>query len=165
MAVCTKCGNSKYLKTDGMCGEASDCAGATFPKADTSGGNKCVLCGDEAAGVAGCNTCTYDSGTKKVTCTKCSTNYLKTVAGTTTCVADCGPGFFKNDKDGESSNLKVCSPCVANCLTRADVTAEKCTSCTADTHFLVVVADRAGKCVSCGDTNAASPTAPNALCF
>ncbi|ESU43134.1 Variant-specific surface protein, partial [Giardia duodenalis] len=161
VAVCTKCQGTNYLKSDGTaCGEkTSTCASdnTEFAKEDAANGNKCVSCGEQTDGVEGCNTCTYDSGTKKVTCTKCTSNYLKTVDGATTCVTDCGPGFFKNDKGGASTNLKVCSPCAANCLTCADGTAEKCTSCTAGTHFLVVVADGAGKCVSCGDTNAGVP--------
>ncbi|ESU40876.1 Branched-chain amino acid aminotransferase/4-amino-4-deoxychorismate lyase, partial [Giardia duodenalis] len=57
VAVCTKCRNSKYLKTDGTCGEASDCTGTTFPKADNNAGNKCVLCGDETDGIADCQEC------------------------------------------------------------------------------------------------------------
>ena len=49
MAVCTKCGNSKYLK-DGTCGESSDCTGTTFPKTDNNAGNKCASCSDSTNG-------------------------------------------------------------------------------------------------------------------
>ena len=165
IATCTKCVSPKYLKA-GACIDSCASDNTEFAKKDVTNGNKCVSCGDAQDAVDGCNTCNYDSGTKKVTCTKCTSNYLKTVDGATTCVTDCGPGFFKNDKGGASTNLKVCSPCAANCLTCADGTAEKCTSCTAGTHFLVVVADGAGKCVSCGDetsgvSNCAKCTLPS----
>ncbi|ESU39999.1 Variant-specific surface protein, partial [Giardia duodenalis] len=156
-ATCTKCVSPKYLKA-GACIDSCASDNTEFAKEDSVNGNKCVSCGEQTDGVEGCNTCTYDSVTKKVICTKCSgSNYLKTVAGTTTCVADCGTGFFKNDNGGESSNLKVCSPCAANCLTCADGTAEKCTSCTAGTHFLLVATGSQGKCVSCGDATSGVP--------
>ena len=163
-AICTKCTSPKYLKNDAgatTCIDESNCVTTQnqfFKIADLENGNKCVSCGDTQGAVDGCDTCTYDSSAKKVTCTKCSTNYLKTVDGATTCEADCGAGFFNNNKGGDSSNLKVCSPCAVNCLTCTDGTADKCKSCTAGTHFLVAVADGTqGKCVSCGDTDAGVP--------
>ncbi|ESU45603.1 Variant-specific surface protein [Giardia duodenalis] len=164
-ATCTACETTtpKYLKKadDGTttCILADACTvnqNKFFKVEDPI--KKCVSCGDAQDAVDGCDTCTYASGTKKVTCTKCSTNYLKTAAdGATTCEADCGTGFFNNDKGGASTNLKVCSPCAANCLTCADGTAEKCTSCTADTYFLLAATGSQGKCVSCGDTTSGVP--------
>ena len=157
VARCTKCITAKYLSTDGTC-IASCTQDVQFSTEDDENGKRCFLCSDATnKGVTGCAKCTYTSPNANAICTECTSDYLKTVDGATTCVTDCGTGFFKNDNGGESSNLKVCSPCAANCLTCADGTAEKCTSCTAGTHFLVVVADRAGKCVSCGDTDAGVP--------
>ena len=103
--------------------------------------------------------CSYDSANARLKCTKCDADkYLKTTAdGATTCVADCGTGFFNNYKGGASNSLKVCSPCAANCLTCADGTADKCKSCTADTHFLVAATGSQGKCVSCGDATSGVP--------
>ncbi|ESU40136.1 Variant-specific surface protein [Giardia duodenalis] len=156
-ATCTKCITAKYLSTDGTC-VASCTQDVQFSTEDDENGKRCFLCSDATnKGVTGCAKCTYTSPNANATCTECTSDYLKTVDGATTCVTDCGPGFFKNDKGGASTNLKVCSPCAANCLTCADGTAEKCTSCTAGTHFLVVVADGAGKCVSCGDATSGVP--------
>ena len=112
-AKCTKCQGTDYLKSDGTaCGEkTSTCVSDTeFAKEDAANGNKCVSCGDEAAGVAGCNTCTYDSGTKKVACTECTDKYLKTVDGATTCVEKtaCKDDYFPVD---DSSNGNKCVSC------------------------------------------------------
>ena len=112
-AKCTKCGNSKYLKTDGTCGEASDCASNTeFAKIDAVNGNKCVSCSDKAAGVADCKTCTAPTEpTNKPTCTECSgDNYLKTVGGVTTCVTkgDCNGAYFPNDNVASKKQCILC---------------------------------------------------------
>ena len=166
VARCTKCITAKYLSTDGTC-IASCTQDVQFSTEDDENGKRCFLCSDATnKGVTGCAKCTYTSPNANAICTECTSDYLKTVDGATTCVADCGPGFFKNDKGGASNSLKVCSPCAANCLTCADGTAEKCTSCTAGTHFLVVVAGSQGKCLSCGDEtsgvpNCAKCTAPS----
>ncbi|ESU40714.1 Variant-specific surface protein, partial [Giardia duodenalis] len=113
-AKCTKCGNSKYLKSDGSgcVDNASRCASGTeFAKEDAANGNKCVSCGDQTDGVAGCNTCTYDSSTKKVTCTECTDKYLKAVDGTTTCVTkgDCNGGYFPNDSVDSKKQCILCN--------------------------------------------------------
>ena len=156
-ATCTKCITAKYLSTTGTC-VARCTQDVQFSTEDDENGKRCFLCSDATnKGVTGCAKCTYTSLNATATCTECTSDYLKTVDGATTCVTDCGPGFFKNDKGGASNSLKVCSPCAANCLTCADKTADKCTSCTAGTHFLLVVADGAGKCVSCGNTDAGIP--------
>ena len=112
-AKCTKCQGTDYLKSDGTaCGEkTSTCVSDTeFAKEDAANGNKCVSCGDEAAGVAGCNTCTYDSGTKKVACTECTDKYLKTVDGTTMCVAKdaCKDDYFPEE---DNTNGNKCLSC------------------------------------------------------
>ncbi|ESU40811.1 Variant-specific surface protein, partial [Giardia duodenalis] len=85
VAVCTKCRNSKYLKTDGTCGEASDCTGTTFPKADNNAGNKCVLCGDETDGIADCQECSKPENALK--CLTCATDTNKPNASGTKCIA------------------------------------------------------------------------------
>ncbi|ESU40171.1 Variant-specific surface protein, partial [Giardia duodenalis] len=113
-AKCTKCGNSKYLKSDGSgcVDDASRCTPSTeFAKEDAANGNKCVSCGDQTDGVAGCNTCTYDSSTKKVTCTECTDKYLKAVDGTTTCVTkgDCNGGYFPNDSVDSKKQCILCN--------------------------------------------------------
>ncbi|ESU41243.1 Variant-specific surface protein, partial [Giardia duodenalis] len=157
VARCTKCITAKYLSTTGTC-VASCTQDVQFSTEDDENGKRCFLCSDATnKGVTGCAKCTYTSPNANATCTECTSDYLKTVDGATTCVTDCGPGFFKNDKGGDSSNLKLCSPCAANCLTCADGTAEKCKSCTAGTHFLVVVAGSQGKCLSCGDATSGVP--------
>ena len=161
-AKCTKCGNSKDLKVSGDttdCLEnAAACGTGYAAKKDSKNGNRCVSCKDQTEGVTDCETCEYNTGASKIKCTKCTDpKYLKTVSGVTTCETNCGEGYFKKDNGGASNSLKVCSPCAANCLTCMNEAADKCKSCTADTHFLVVVADGAGKCVSCGDETSGVP--------
>ncbi|ESU40073.1 Variant-specific surface protein [Giardia duodenalis] len=115
-ATCTKCASPKYLKADGTecLTDATKCTTpAEFGKADSSAGNKCVSCGDEAAGVAGCAECTAPTEpTNKPTCTKCSgDNYLKTVDGTTTCVTkgDCNGAYFPNDSVDSKKQCILCN--------------------------------------------------------
>ena len=179
-ATCTKCGNNKYLKVDrtACLDNANGCTANTeFGKADSSAGNKCVLCGDEAAGVAGCNTCTYDSSTKKATCTKCTDKYLKTVDGTTTCVikGDCNGAYFPNDSvdskkqcilcnkattggiDGctecallsspSTAVLITCSACVSGKKPNTD--GSQCIACDIDG---CARCNEASKCSQCGDS-------------
>ncbi|ESU39990.1 Variant-specific surface protein [Giardia duodenalis] len=156
-ATCTKCITAKYLSTDGTC-VASCTQDVQFSTEDDENGKRCFLCSDATnKGVTGCAKCTYTSPNANATCTECTSDYLKTVDRATTCVTDCGPGFFKNDKGGASNSLKVCSPCAVNCLTCTDGTADKCTSCTAGTHFLLVATGSQGKCVSCGDATSGVP--------
>ncbi|ESU44178.1 Variant-specific surface protein, partial [Giardia duodenalis] len=151
VAVCTKCGNSKYLKTDGTCGESSDCTGTTFPKVDTSAGNKCLLCGDATnGGIANCQECTTSSST--VTCTTCTGTNKPNTAGTAciacniancascdkenvctkcsgkklsplrdACLTDCPAGTY------DSNN--VCTPCHTSCSSCSDAAESSCTAC------------------------------------
>ncbi|ESU40084.1 Variant-specific surface protein, partial [Giardia duodenalis] len=163
-AKCTKCGNSKYLKVSGETTEcvenAAACSNGYAGKEDSKNGNKCLACTDQSnGGTTDCATCEYNTATSKIKCTKCTdSNYLKTAAdGTTTCVTECGNGYFKKDNGGSDGQIKVCSPCAANCLACADETADKCTSCTADTYFLLAATGSQGKCVSCGDTTSGVP--------
>ena len=86
LVTCTKCGNSKYLKTaaDGTitCVEKTACKGGFFPVDDSSKGNKCVSCGDETGvtdasnakwnGVANCTKCTQPSTAGTATCEECA---------------------------------------------------------------------------------------------
>ncbi|ESU40190.1 Variant-specific surface protein [Giardia duodenalis] len=128
-ATCTKCGNNKYLKVDGTAclDSANGCTANTeFGKADSSAGNKCISCGDETAGVAGCAECTAPTEpTNKPTCTKCSgDNYLKTVDGTTTCVTkgDCNGGYFPNDSVDSKKQCILCGTVANNGI-------DGCTEC------------------------------------
>ena len=126
-ATCTKCGSNKYLKVDGTecLADANACTTPVeFGKEDNNAGNKCISCGDEAAGVAGCNTCTYDSSTKTATCTKCTDKYLKTVDGTTTCVikGDCNGGYFPNDNVASKKQCILCGTVANNGI-------DSCTEC------------------------------------
>ncbi|ESU40111.1 Variant-specific surface protein, partial [Giardia duodenalis] len=125
VAVCTKCGNNKYLK-DGTCGEASECTGTTFPKPDTSAGNKCLLCGDATnGGIDGCTTCTPKAAaglaeTPSVMCSACTTPTKKPNADGTACVAcsiaDCANCNEENVCEMCTSNKKL-SPLKDACLT------------------------------------------------
>ena len=92
-ATCTKCASPKYLKADGTCGEASECTGTTFPKADKNAGNKCVACSTAAdGGIDDCTECTpipqaSRAGTVAITCSKCGTK--KVSPDKSSCVATC----------------------------------------------------------------------------
>ena len=79
-------------------------------------------------------------------CTQCNTpdpaqdtNTAKAATCTT-----CEDGFFVDSSKG-------CTACPENCLTCTDGIANKCTSCTAETHFLAATTGQEGKCISCGD--------------
>ncbi|ESU40453.1 Variant-specific surface protein, partial [Giardia duodenalis] len=103
------------------------------------------------------------------------------VSGVTTCVTDCGEGYFKHT--ATDSSLKTCQSCsgenagltpaaagVAGCAActydSAKVTCTKCEtgkylksdgtcadSCTANTEFVKNDPTNGNKCVSCSDNN------------
>ncbi|ESU43090.1 Variant-specific surface protein, partial [Giardia duodenalis] len=151
VAVCTKCGNSKYLKTDGTCGEASECTGTTFPKADTSAGNKCVSCGDQTDGITDCQTCSNAENTLK--CSVCNNNKKPNTTGTACVVcniANCANCDKENvcaacDSSKKLSPLKdacltacpagtydsqgVCTLCHTSCSSCSDAASTSCTAC------------------------------------
>ena len=80
-ATCTKCASPKYLKSDGTCGESSDCtSGTEFPKEDTNDGNRCVSCGDQTDGITDCKTCSNAENTLK--CSACNNDKKPNTAGT-----------------------------------------------------------------------------------
>ncbi|KWX12600.1 Variant-specific surface protein [Giardia duodenalis assemblage B] len=109
-AECTKCVENKYLTTAGACGEGCT-EGTQFSTETAENGKKCFDCRDATNGVDGCEKCTAPGEpTNKPTCTKCSTKYLKTVDGATTCVAkgDCKDDFFPVD---DSTNGHRCVSC------------------------------------------------------
>ncbi|ESU40180.1 Variant-specific surface protein [Giardia duodenalis] len=87
VAVCTKCGSNKYLKSDGSgCVESSGCTSDTeFPKEDTNNGNRCVSCGDQTDGIADCQECSKSGET--VTCSACTLDTKKPNADGTKCFA------------------------------------------------------------------------------
>ena len=141
-AACTKCDQTKYLK-EGVCVDSTECTGATFPKANTGAGNRCVPCGDEAAGVADCKTCSKTETTLKcLTCSdpkKPSTDGTKcvtcAVTNCATCSADnicevCTDGYRKNGNTCEkctpenckacTNDAKICTECVAGYAPSAD---------------------------------------------
>ncbi|ESU40101.1 Variant-specific surface protein [Giardia duodenalis] len=161
-AVCTKCDTTKYLKKadDGTttCEEKAQCDTGTNKFVaidDSANGNKCVSCGDSSqGGVAGCDTCGYDAQSKKIRCTKCTSNYLKTAADrTTTCEADCGDGYFGHTDDNQK---KTCQSCATASGLNPSVTGiEGCTSCTYTSSTL--------KCTACGEGK--KPNKEGTECF
>ncbi|ESU41591.1 Variant-specific surface protein, partial [Giardia duodenalis] len=144
-ATCTECQTDKYLKTETTgatsCVASNECTGGFFPMTDTADSNKkkCLACSDGTNGIANCAECTAPAqGKTKPTCTKCSgDNYLKTVDGTTTCVAKdaCKDDFFPVD---DSTNGHKCVSCgdeaagVPNCVKctlSSGVTKPTCSEC------------------------------------
>ena len=80
LVTCTKCGNSKYLKTaaDGTitCVAKVDCKNDFFPKEDNSNGHKCLSCSDATSGVPNCAKCTAPSQEgQKPACSECTSGY------------------------------------------------------------------------------------------
>ena len=142
-AVCTKCDTTKYLKKadDGTttCISANECVvdqNKFFKVEDPI--KKCVSCGDAQDAVDGCDMCTYDSGTKKVTCTKCTSNYLKTAAdGTTTCVekTECTETTFPKEDNSNGNKCLSCGdttngvPNCAKCTLPSGATKPTCSEC------------------------------------
>ena len=125
VAVCTKCGNSKYLK-DGTCVESTECKTTTFPKADTSAGNKCVLCNDNTnGGISDCKTCSKTDTTLK--CLTCTTDTKKPNADGTKC--------FACPNSGTTANCDRCS---------ADGVCEACASGKVLTPTLLCLDDCGG---------------------
>ncbi|ESU40511.1 Variant-specific surface protein [Giardia duodenalis] len=180
---CSKCkttGTKTYLKGDagaGTCVTEAECTANNDHYIDNTdsgpNGKTCKACST----IAGCSTCS--SGTA---CTKCTDeNYLKMVSGVTTCVTDCGEGYFKHT--ATDSSLKTCQSCsgansdltpaaagVAGCAActydSAKVTCTKCETgkylksdgtcadnCTANTEFVKNDPTNGNKCVSCSDNN------------
>ncbi|ESU41570.1 Variant-specific surface protein, partial [Giardia duodenalis] len=174
VAVCTKCGNSKYLKTDGTCGEASECTGTTFPKADNNAGNKCVSCSDNNnGGIADCQTCSNAENTLK--CSACNNNKKPNTAktacvpcnieGCTSCdkenvCATCDSGKYLTPTSqcvdsceklgGYYADNKVCKPCDPSCASCSTAGADKCLSCPAGKALKYTdetKVDQGGSCV------------------
>ena len=116
-AKCTKCGNSKYLKTDGTCGESSECTPSTeFAREDSVNGNRCASCGDETDGIADCKTCSKTGDTLK--CSACNGDKKPSTTGTA-CVAcsieNCANCITANVCEACTSSKKL-SPLKDACL-------------------------------------------------
>ncbi|ESU42693.1 Variant-specific surface protein [Giardia duodenalis] len=148
MNQCSKCkttGTKTYLKGDaraGTCVTEVECTANNDHYIDNTdsgpNGKTCKACST----IAGCSMCS--SGT---VCTKCTNeNYLKTVSGVTTCVTDCGEGYFKHT--ATDSSLKTCQSCsgtndnldpagvgVAGCAVCTYSDKVTCTKCDADKYL------------------------------
>ena len=145
---CTKCmttSQKPYLKKEGetdagICVDITGCTtGALYYTDDTDtteSGKTCKKCSE---GVTTCEQCTSPgSSGGSPACTKCSgDNYLKTVDGTTMCVAKdaCKDGFFPKE---DSSNGNKCLSCgdaangvpnCAKCTLPSGATKPTCSEC------------------------------------
>ena len=151
-ATCTKCASPKYLKTDGTCGESSDCtSGTEFAKVDPVNGNKCVLCGNQTDGIADCKTCSKTGDTLK--CSACNKDKKPNTAGTA-CVACNIANCASCDKEnvcemctnskklsplkdacltacpaGTYDDNSICKPCHTSCSSCSDAASTSCTAC------------------------------------
>ncbi|ESU40382.1 Variant-specific surface protein, partial [Giardia duodenalis] len=147
VATCTRCQEQKYLKDNECVDGAAACGSGYAAKEDTDNGNKCVSCKDQTEGVTDCETCEYNMAASKIKCTKCGANkYLKTAAdGTTTCVTECGEGYFKHT--ATDSNLKTCQSCSGtnNNLDLAAAGVAGCAVCTYDNTKVTCTKCKAGK--------------------
>ena len=140
---CTKCKTGKYLTTTGTC-EATCTADTKFSVEDEQNGKRCFACGDTTNGVIGCEKCTAPGdGKAKPTCTKCiDGNYLKTVNDVTTCVTNCGDGYFQHT--ATSGDLKTCQLRATGTSNAPAVSGiQNCASCTYTSSTL--------KCTACGE--------------
>ena len=162
-ATCTECATDLYLKTEASgatsCVANNECTGGFFPMTDTADSNKkkCLACNDNSNGVVGCEKCTApDKGKTKPTCTECTDKYLKTVDGTTMCVAKdaCKDDYFPEE---DNTNGNKCVSCgdetngVPNCAkcSPPSSTGQKpaCSDCGSGYKL------EGGACVSAGGVN------------
>ena len=141
--ICEKCGQDKYLKTDGdatSCVDAEGC-GTGFFMITVDGVRKCIKCGDSTnSGIADCAECTAPGeGKTKPACTKCTGKYLKTAAdGTTTCVEKtaCKNDFFPKEDNTNGHKCLSCGdtnagvPNCARCTLPSGATKPACSECT-----------------------------------
>ncbi|ESU39895.1 Variant-specific surface protein, partial [Giardia duodenalis] len=152
-AACTKCHESCLT-----CSDAADensctaCAEGTHFLGATSGKGKCVSCGDASGstwkGVANCAKCDkpVNENTPAV-CTECVDNYYLKTDGATSCVTNCGEGFFPTT---DSNTKKVCVSCgtaanggIADCAkcsmltpaSRSSTVLVTCTKCGSDKYL------------------------------
>ena len=156
LARCTKCTESRYVKTDGSCAEnASGCTADTeFAKEDPTNGNRCVPCGDKIDGITDCKTCSKPENALK--CLTCATDTNKPNASGTKCVECTTEGCAKCSDEGvcvecstgkltptgqcvdKCDNLggyyadgNICKPCDSSCASCSTAGADKCLSCPA----------------------------------
>ncbi|ESU39968.1 Variant-specific surface protein, partial [Giardia duodenalis] len=171
---CSKCkatGTLTYLRKEdssetGICVDAATCTNTNTYYTDDTEPKMCKKCSES---LTNCEQCTSPRSLgSSPACTKCATpNYLKTVDGTTTCVAKdaCKDGFFPVD-DTADSNKKKCLACSdENCDVCAASGANKCSKCktSGDKIYLQKEADSpTGTCVNkagCTGTNYIDETA------
>ncbi|ESU40274.1 Variant-specific surface protein, partial [Giardia duodenalis] len=152
LITCTKCENSKYLKSDGTCVDNCASDSTEFAKEDDVNGNRCVSCGDETDGITDCTTCSNAENTLK--CSACNNDKKPNTTGTA-CVAcniaNCANCNEENVCEACTNNKKlsplkdacldicpagtydssnVCTPChtsCAECNNSAEATS--CTAC------------------------------------
>ena len=150
-AKCTKCIASNYLKVTSSTTEcvatADACGDGYAAKKDDTNGNRCLACTDQSnGGAANCAECSYDSANTRLKCTKCDGDkYLKTTAdGATTCVTDCGDGYFQHTATG---GLKTCQSCSGRNagLTPAAAGVTGCAVCTYASNKVMCTKCEAGK--------------------
>ncbi|ESU40550.1 Variant-specific surface protein, partial [Giardia duodenalis] len=113
-AACTAC-DEQCTTCEGTNSESKckSCKDGYFLGATNGAAGKCIQCSSKAEagwpGVDNCAKCTSSktSGTP-ATCTECAEGYyLKKDRSTTSCVADCGEGFFAATVD----SIKKCARC------------------------------------------------------
>ena len=152
-AACTKCHES-CLTCEGGNGadKYKSCKDGYFLGATSGAAGKCIQCNnleDQSwPGVDNCAKCTSSgqSGTA-ATCTECADNYyLKTNGGATSCVTNCGEGFFPTTVN----SIKKC----VSCSETSNGGIANCARCS-----LKASSARAGAAVTCTEciTNKLSP--------
>ncbi|EFO62600.1 VSP [Giardia lamblia P15] len=160
LARCTRCTESRYVKTDGSCAEdANGCiSGTEFGKVDVQNGNRCILCSDEInGGIADCNTCSKREDI--VACSACNGAKKPNKAGTG-CFECPGKDSTANCERCSADNAcEVCSNnnyltptnlCLANCDGLPgyfmDTEAKQCVSCSKDCKECT---GKATQCTAC----------------
>ncbi|ESU40135.1 Variant-specific surface protein [Giardia duodenalis] len=158
------------LAAGGVCTQAAD--GYFIPTGVTNTDQSVVACDDEAGvavggstykGIANCQECAAPDvapgarADKVATCTRCADpNYLKTVSGVTTCVTDCGEGYFKHT--ATDSSLKTCQSCSGtnNNLDPVGAGVAGCAACTYDSNKVT--------CTKCGTGKYLKTTSDSTTC-
>ncbi|ESU45455.1 Variant-specific surface protein, partial [Giardia duodenalis] len=141
---CSKCkatGTLTYLRKEdssetGTCVDAATCTNTNTYYTDDTEPKMCKKCSES---LTNCEQCTSPSSLgSSPACTKCATpNYLKTVDGTTTCVAKdaCKDGFFPVDDSSKGNKCLSCGdaangvPNCAKCTLPSGAAKPTCSEC------------------------------------
>ncbi|ESU38829.1 Variant-specific surface protein, partial [Giardia duodenalis] len=163
VAVCTRCVDPKYLKSNECVDSADDCSDGYAAKEDSDSGNRCIKCDDaDNGGIADCAQCTAiespaRSGTPLVTCSQCSNKKVQPdrKGCVDTCpanssdnngVCECASGYAPDETGCIQNTTPQCKTPDCKACTNPAKDSEVCTECN-ESKYLTPT----GQCVDdCG---------------